>query len=218
MSEQAEIDVVCFDLGRVLVRTCRSWAECFEKAGLDVPMVLRGEKRGAVQAAIDPLIEKNERGEIDQETYYAGVAEHLGITRGDMDLVNRSFLQGKFEGANELLAELAGVDGVALACLSNTNIFHWEMVHDAGGLCGLRMDCFRHKFASHELGVRKPRDEAYRKSQRQMGGCAGRVLFFDDVQENVEAAIRCGWRAERIMSRDNPVAEIRSVLSGYGIL
>ena len=216
-----EIKVVCFDLGRVLVRTCCSWPDCFVKAGLDVPMTLQGEKRCEVERQLDSLISKNECGSISQEDFCAQVSEILGISRGEMDQVNASFLQGKYEGVDELIDELQRVDGLKLACLSNTNVFHWGMqTGEIGGLGGgaLPLDAMDYRFASFLLGEMKPAKEIYARVQQEMRVEADQILFFDDNEENIEAAACCGWRAERVMDCEDPVNEIRGILERYEIL
>ena len=46
-----------------------------------------------------------------------------------------------------------------------------------------------------EIGQRKPAPEAFLHVVRRMGCAPGQVLFFDDLQENVDGAAACGLQA-----------------------
>ncbi|QJW85440.1 HAD-IA family hydrolase [Ramlibacter terrae] len=59
---------------------------------------------------------------------------------------------------------------------------------------------FRHVFASHEMGHRKPQPEAFRHVLDAIGVAADEVLFFDDTQENVDGARACGLEAVLVRS------------------
>jgi FMN phosphatase YigB (HAD superfamily) len=45
----------------------------------------------------------------------------------------------------------------------------------------------------------------------------GRIVFFDDVEENVAAARRRGWRGQRILHDGDPIAQVRRHLRDAGI-
>jgi HAD superfamily hydrolase (TIGR01509 family) len=96
---------------------------------------------------------------------------------------------GLVSGMGELMSELAA-EGPVYA-LSNTNELH---------LAYLRahfppMSLFKHVFASHELGQRKPYPAIYQGVADALAVSPGELLFFDDVQANVEGALKAGLDA-----------------------
>jgi putative hydrolase of the HAD superfamily len=50
-------------------------------------------------------------------------------------------------------------------------------------------------FVSSELGTRKPEAAFYQKVQNALKLKPNEILFWDDSQENVKAALECGWQA-----------------------
>jgi HAD superfamily hydrolase (TIGR01509 family) len=77
-----------------------------------------------------------------------------------------------------------------------------------------------HRFASHELGLRKPDQQIYSRVEAKLGAIArpDEIVFFDDLADNVAAAAERAWRAELVRSKDNPVAEMRGALMRMGVL
>ena len=75
-----------------------------------------------------------------------------------------------------------------------------------------------HRFASHLIGLRKPDDRIYAHVEQATGATPGRIVFFDDVEENVAAAARRGWRAHRISIDSDPIAQVRQHLRAAGVL
>lgn len=80
---------------------------------------------------------------------------------------------------------------VQLACLSNTNHIHWEVLLSDYPV----MNIFSLKMASHLLGCSKPASRIYQNAAKMLGAPPAELLFFDDKLENVEAAKKCGWNA-----------------------
>ena len=75
-----------------------------------------------------------------------------------------------------------------------------------------------HAFASHDLRLRKPDDAIYAHVERVTGVAGGRIVFFDDVEENIEGAGRRGWQACWIdPSPDDPLTQIRRFLRSRGV-
>ncbi len=99
----------------------------------------------------------------------------------------------------DTLALLAGLRRRhSLACLSNTNVVHWELILDGFGLREA-LDCH---LASHELGLLKPTPEIYAQAVRELGCAPGDIAFFDDAPENVQGALGAGMAAHRIAGLD----------------
>ncbi len=224
MNAGPPVDLVCFDLGGVLVRICRSWQEACHAARLDV----RRESLGrAAERARRELMDLFGTGKIDELEW----AERLSVaiahvySPAEVRRIHYAWSKTEYEGALDLVNELHAAR-VATACLSNTNHAHWRRLihHDDGGalLDGLpeypSVYALRHHFASHVLGVAKPDPGIYRALEDATGRAPGQILFFDDLPTNVGAAKRLGWHATRINPHAETVPQLRFHLKRHGVL
>lgn len=205
--------LVCFDLGRVLIRICDNWQHGCRMAGVPVP----GELDAGRRAALHEAVCRNEVGEIDVMGFAQLAAPVLGLAVEQVVAISNAYLLGPYAGVSELLDELLE-SGVETACLSNINDNHWRILNDPAGPHAEVMRRLRHPFGSHLLGVRKPSDACYACVERQTGIPGAQILFFDDLEENVAAARQRGWRGNRIDPAHDPVAQMRDHLRRYGLL
>ena len=109
-------------------------------------------------------------------------------------------------GINVLLAKAALA--VPLYAFSNTNRAHevfWPSMF--AGILGH----FRTIFVSHRMGLRKPDTEAFEHVVEAIGAPAERIVFFDDVAENVEAARAVGLQAVHVGSRTDVAAALAAI-------
>lgn len=79
------------------------------------------------------------------------------------------------------------------AALSNSNAIHWERLQSLGVL-----RLFERAFSSHLLGMRKPEPEIYQHVLKELAVHPEAAVFFDDLEENVQAAKGIGMRAYRV--------------------
>ncbi len=220
MSERARAMVV-FDLGGVVVRICRSWGEACEAAGVDhrpLPEdpALREERRRLVRAY--------ERGAITCGEYFAGVAAATGglYTPDEVVRVHDAWILEEYAGVADLIARLRSA-GVITGVLSNTNHRHWLQLTSGPGRAAkfTTPEQVDHPHASHLLGLAKPDRSVYEAFLARAGGgrvAPGDVIFFDDLADNVRAAIDAGWRADRIDPDAGPAEQIERVLRHEGLL
>jgi putative hydrolase of the HAD superfamily len=214
MTSHPHIDLVVFDLGRVLIRICDGWRHACEVAGVAAPA---GELSPAAQAALERAVCASEVGAMGLEAFARAVSPHLGVPSEGIVKLSNAYLRGPYPGATELLADLRRA-GVRTACLSNTNANHWRLMTDPDSPSFLPMEQFDHRFASHLVRMRKPEDRIYAHVERETGIEAGRIVFFDDLALNVDAARRRGWLAHQIrIDDDDPVKQARQVLRGHGV-
>lgn len=209
------IDLVVFDLGRVLVRICDGWQHACEVAG--VAGGVRGEFSREAYTAVHAAMCAHEVGEIDLEAFALAAAPHLEISSDDFVRMHNAYTRGMYAGATQLLDDLRAA-GVATACLSNTNENHWRIMSDARGGSFVPFEKFDHRFASHLVGMRKPEERIYAHVERATRAEPQRIVFFDDVEENVAAAVRRGWRAHRIEADQDPIGQVRAHLGRDGLL
>jgi putative hydrolase of the HAD superfamily len=114
---------------------------------------------------------------------------------------------GFYDGAVELLAELR--KHYRLAALSNSNELHWRR-NEAVGVT----QQFEAAFSSHDLHMRKPDRAIYEEALRRLDVPAANVVFFDDLQMNVDAALEVGMQAHRVIGVDG----LRACLAENGYL
>ena len=213
---------VCLDLGGVVIRHCRSWEEGCAAAGLKnrdpdrmAQMELMMERR--------TLNDAHQRGEISPEQFWQGVSESTGglYTPEEVEHLHLSWILEEYEFVPELVRELASTPGVRTGCLSNTNEAHWTRAtrYDGGPLTNCA--AVKHMeilLASHEMGCVKPDEAIYEKAERISGYPGERIVFFDDLDRNIDAAKARGWRAHKIDHEGCPATQMRKVLTGMEIL
>ena len=215
MAPDRDIQLVVFDIGRVLLRICDDWRHACRVAGIAAPP---GLGKGPPPAPVDQLLRRYDTGVIDLETFAREIAPLSGMTAGDVVRLQECYLLGPYAGVGELLDDLS-VAGVKTACLSNTSDAHWRMMLDPAGPNHLPLDRLDYRFASHLARLRKPDEAIYAHVERETGLPGDAIAFFDDVAENVDAARRRGWHAYRIdPTPDDPLPQVRSRLRDHGLI
>lgn len=197
----ADFEALLLDLGNVLVeidfgRVTAHWARA---AGVDAEAVRR-------RFSHDEPYRRHERAEIGAAEYFAALRSTLGIELGDDVLLegwNAVFVR-EIREVVELLPRLA--QRLPLYVLSNTNHAHHEFFSRRYAAA---LTHFRRVFVSHELGARKPEPEAFRRVAEAIGVPPGRVLFFDDLPENVEGARQAGMPGVLVSSPRDFVEAVR---------
>jgi len=196
------IDVVLFDVGNVLIRLnydriFRIWAE----PGNHDPVKLRSKFE------ITEAFCEYERGHIGTEEYLVTLNQMLGT---DLELAKfREGWNAIFDGEIDSMAELLDDvrDRARIHAFSNTNVDHVTVFGEYSRL----LDKFERVFVSNDVGERKPDKAAFDKVIGEIGVAPARVLFLDDVQDNVDGAIVAGLKAVQFVD----AARARSDISRY---
>lgn len=196
-------DALLFDLGRVVLdidftRVLKVWSEHAQCAPDDiVDRFTRG----------DAYMEY-ERGKISDDAYFAHLRETLSI-----DLTPAQFLEGwnaifvgQMPGIAALLTRAS--QRWPLYAFSNTNAAH--AAHFSERHADL-LSHFRTVFLSSSISLRKPDAKAYQHVIAEIGLPAERIVFFDDLADNIEAARACGLQTVHVTSPTS-VAEALEVL------
>jgi putative hydrolase of the HAD superfamily len=110
-------------------------------------------------------------------------------------------------GAADLVEEVRG--RVPVSCFSNTNALHWQRAR-TWPLIRL----FDTTFLSFQMGMLKPDRDAFEHVADSLGVARERVLFLDDNQLNVDAALEVGFSTVRVSG----VAEARRALVENGVI
>ena len=151
-----------------------------------------------------------EHGRCDTDTFAKSF-----VTEWDLAVSPKAFLDAyrtwvspPRPGVMSLLSDLRPRH--RLACFSNTSPVHWQQMVVASGL----LEHLDHAYASFEIGMMKPRAEAFAHVAGDMGLAPSEILFFDDSPANVDGARSAGLMADRAES----VADLRRVLGERGLL
>jgi putative hydrolase of the HAD superfamily len=197
-------DALLFDLGRVVLnidvdKTLACWAG---HAACD-PAQLVGRF-----SSRDEAYRRHERGEISDGEFFAALRTLLGIAISDAQFLEgwNALFAGEIPGIAALLARAS--QRLPLYAFSNTNgahVDHFSVVY--AGVLGH----FREIFLSSSIGLRKPDPAAYDHVVKAIGVPAHRIVFFDDLAENIEGARARGLTAVHVTS-PNDVAEALAAL------
>jgi len=198
-------DALLFDLGRVVLdidfsKTILCWAGY---AGCEPADIVARFVR-------DEAYRHHEIGKISDEAYFDSLRASLGVELSDAQFLEgwNAIFAGEMPGIAPLLARAAA--SLPLYAFSNTNAPHVE--HFSKTYADL-LGCFREVYLSSAIGLRKPDAAAYDHVVNAIGVPAARIVFFDDLAENVEGARARGLLAVHVRSS----ADVAAALDALGI-
>jgi HAD superfamily hydrolase (TIGR01549 family) len=199
-------DALLFDLGRVVLdidfsKVVACWAG---HAGCE-PAYLAGRFSWR-----DEFYQRHERGEISDAEFFAALRALLGVELSDAQFLEgwNKIFAGEMPGIAELLARAA--QRLPLYAFSNTNGAHVEYFLQAYADV---LGHFREIFLSSAIGLRKPDANAYDHVVKAIGVPARRIVFFDDLAENIEGARGRGLQAVHVRSS----GDVAEALDSLGI-
>lgn len=198
--------IVAFDLGGVLVRVAYTWGEAARQAGIQLSKPDSAHQR----LSATPEFEAYQARQIGLQEFLQALRSDLGLADVEEALrLHQGILMDPMPGTHELVQDLEAA-GLRTGCLSNTNGAHWTYLRDPGHYPAIAR--LQVPVASHEVGLAKPDPAIYRKFE-EISGCApDEILFFDDLQENVDAARASGWQAMRVDPAQDTAAQMRGHL------
>jgi HAD superfamily hydrolase (TIGR01509 family) len=196
------IDCVIFDLGGVLI----------ELAGppLSPKHSQMSEPEIWQQWLGSSAVRLFESGQSSQGEFAAALIKEMEIDQTPDSFLSyfKQWPVGFYAEVESLLGDLK--NRVHLACLSNTNLLHWERFSQETTVIGQ----FDFVFASFKTGLLKPDLAAFEHAIAELDMRPERLLFFDDNSANVQSARSAGMRAE--LTR-GPI-EAATHLKRYGLL
>ena len=71
---------------------------------------------------------------------------------------------------------------------------------------------------SHEMRLQKPGQPIYEAFEQLVSALPGEIVFFDDLEENVEAAQERGWHAYWIDHAKDTAEQMELILISEGVL
>jgi putative hydrolase of the HAD superfamily len=186
------VDALLFDLGKVVIDFDfnRAFAHWASHARCEESLI-------RARFSHDEAYDRHERGQIDSEVYFSALRASFGIDISDAQFRDgwNAILIGEVPGMSRLLATAA--ERFPLYALTNSNHEHQQYLSMRFAEV---LQHFKRIFVSSTIGLRKPEAEAYEYVVEQIGVPASRILFFDDLIENVEGARACGLRAVHVTS------------------
>jgi FMN phosphatase YigB (HAD superfamily) len=198
-------DALLFDLGRVVLDIDFSKAiDCWAGHAGCAPSEIAG------RFTADDVLKQYESGKIGDAAYFTQLRAQLGVGISDAQLLEgwNAIFVGEIPGIAPLLARAA--ERLPLYALSNTNPPH--IAHFSNAYADV-LSHFRELYLSSTIGLLKPDAAAYDHVVEAIGVPASRVLFFDDLAENVEAARARGLHAIQVKSSD----DVANALATLGI-
>lgn len=205
------IRVVCFDVGGVLARIVKTWAEAAQHAGVQTESP-NANQYFAKFSGLDPY----QGDDIDLDEYLRRLADHLDLATKEQALaVHNAILVEEYPGVLDLVHQLQA-NQIKTACLSNTNAPHFEIMKTSGrfpAIAGLDL-----QMASHEVGCNKPDEAIFRVFEDKAHAAGQEIVFFDDGLKNVEAASLIGWHTTQIDPDNDPARQMRERLTQLGVL
>jgi FMN phosphatase YigB (HAD superfamily) len=206
-----DVRLVCFDLGRVLVKLVQDREDAARRAAVVLPRITAEQFH-----RIEQVRDAHEAGRLTFDQFASRCGEISGLTPAEHHRIAEAWLCGMFDGVPDMIDRINA--RCATACLSNTNDLHWRMMTEGDGPNRLPLERLTWRFASHIIGALKPDAAIYEHVERQTGFAAGQIVFFDDHGPNVEAASQRGWRAFQILPQREPVAQIDEHLAALKLL
>lgn len=198
-------DALLFDLGRVVLdidfgKTLACWAG---HAGCE-PAHLVG------RFSRDDIYRRHETGEVSDAEFFEALRSSLGIKLSDGQFLEgwNAIFAGAMPGIEAQLARAA--KRMPVYAFSNTNNAHVE--HFSLEYADL-LGHFREIFLSSAIGLRKPDAAAYDHVVKAIGVAPERIVFFDDLAENIEGARAYGLTAVHVTSSD----DVAHALAALGI-
>jgi putative hydrolase of the HAD superfamily len=196
-------DALLFDLGRVVLdvdfnKTLACWAA---HAGCEPAQLVE-------RFARDDHYKRHETGQISDAEFFASLRTSLGVALSDVQFIEgwNAIFSGEMPGISALLARAS--QHLPLYAFSNTNGAH--VAHFSKAYAGV-LGHFREIFLSSSIGLRKPDAAAYDHVVKAIGIAAPRIVFFDDLAENIEGAQARGLIAVHVTS-PHDVAEALAAL------
>ncbi|MDH6257757.1 HAD family phosphatase [Bradyrhizobium sp. BR13661] len=185
-------DALLFDLGRVVLdidfsKAIACWAA---HAGCRPEAIVSRYVR-------DEAYRLHEVGRISDADYFQSLRTSLGIGISDAQFLEgwNAIFAGEMPDIAELLPRAA--QQLPVYAFSNTNRPHVD--HFSKEYADL-LGHFRELYLSSSIGLRKPDAEAFDHVVAAMGIPANRIVFFDDLAENIEGARARGLTAVHVTS------------------
>ena len=187
MPEGNFMDAILFDVGGVLVE----YSE--HKHTEYLAEMMRKRKRidvKQVYTTIEKYLDKFERGMISKEMFVKETTSKLGISDRELDWCGYFRKHATPNPETIEIAKELKSKGYIVGLLSNIDKCRYAYLSRL-----LDFDMFDYRFASCNIGFRKPDKRIYVEAARRMKVKVGDILFIDNMKSNVEGALAAGMHS-----------------------
>lgn len=211
--EGKRIEALCFDLGGVLYEIVQDWRDVVVRAGCEIRLELAEVD---VRDELKRMHEEFEVGVLDEKAFFEAFGGRSGYGLDEVERLMDAWLVGWFDGIEGLLGRVGELE-MKTAVLSNTNPRHWVRLTDKNDpKCPIRH--IDYPLGSHLIAERKPNAGAYEHIEKVLGVGGEGILFFDDREENIEAAVARGWDTVHVNPSEDTCEQIENALQERGIV
>jgi len=194
----SRISFIYFDLGGVLTR----WKPALEQIAKS-----SGKSKAELKRVFWKYAHEAGRGKLSAQQVWQHWHEELNIgPQTSWDFWTQGFV--KIPETHALVEELARQYKIGL--LSNIEHGLFENLYAKQHVPHQRH--FHTIIKSCDVGFIKPEREIYALAEKRAGVPAGEILFIDDLEENVTAAMSRGWQGI-MFNEDEPELSIRTLRS-----
>ena len=204
MAAVAPVSLVLFDMDDVLCDYSRDArvAHLARLAGCSAEHVYAAIFHSGFEA-------EGDAGSLDADAYLAEFGRRIGHA-----LTLDEWIEARRTGTRARPEVLAMVRRLTVRSAVLTNNSMLVVDHVDRIVPGLRSVFDGRLYASAGLRAAKPDTACFLRCLDALGASPAETVFFDDLQENVDGAIRAGLRAHQYVSADR----LAETLRGYGVL
>jgi putative hydrolase of the HAD superfamily len=178
-----KIKTVIFDIGGVL-------------ANIDIdafPRLIgieRGRGNHIDERAIERMTKEYEQGRVDTEEFF-GMMHEIFKGKYTREKLENAWNATVVEENSAIIPIVNAIQAsYQTAILSNTNPAHFQKSCDTAAI----VKKFSRLYLSFQIGASKPDAAAYQYVIRDLSADPSSLLFIDDLEENVAAAVKCGMQ------------------------
>jgi len=160
---------------------------------------------------MDEPYEMHERGEIDASVYFNHIRTNLLLDANDSEIALGWNAIYRKEISSTVDYILKAREKFPCYAFTNSNPAHqkfWMLNYPRA------VQCFHRVFVSSDMGLRKPEKESFEAISNETGVNLSRILFFDDMEENVDGARAVGMQAVLVKSH----LDVKHALDNIGAL
>lgn len=195
MIKEHNVEALLFDLGGVLFeidfeRALGAWGKLSKLSAVELRQRFK----------MDLPYERHERGEIKAAEYFSHLRATLELNASDSAIAsgwNAIFLGEISETVNYITAVNNQIPCYAFTNTNATHKKYWMQAYPRV------VDAFQHIFVSSDMGLRKPEQASFDAIAKATDISLGKVLFFDDTEENVSGARAAGLQAVQVKSHSD---------------
>ena len=210
---ESPIEVILFDLGNVILPF--NHHQIGEKL-LQFSLKKETEDHKKIFAYLFDLhtgaVNLYETGKMSSTEFFQSLKDffHLQISFDEFTTIWNDIFTENGE-VSEIVRSLKGK--IRLGLVSNTNALHFDYIASTFPV----VNSFDRWILSHEVGFKKPSPEIYQKAIEWASVEPPNILFIDDVQRNVEAAVSLGIQGIRFVSAQQLKEELSVRLNSQRI-